>query len=230
MFTFIVFVKISFMKSESEENNSIRHQLANTVFSKYAKAYEERFMYEDMYNSSYDALLKELPANAKVLELGCGPGNITKYLMDKLPGLNYTATDISKEMLNLSMKNNPSAKHLLLNVTELHILNDSYDAIVCGFAFPYLNQEEINYFFNECERLLNKKGLIYLSFILSEDFKCSEEKSSKGDEKVFVFQYSANNIEELRQNNSFLLKEEFCYSFKNNKGIDEIHCAQILTK
>ena len=47
-----------------------------------ASLYEEKFMYLDIYNETYKAFVNALPnGNAKVLEIGCRPGNITHYLL-----------------------------------------------------------------------------------------------------------------------------------------------------
>lgn len=51
------------------------------TWNKVAKAYQDKFMDLDIYNTSYISFIKALNHKAsKVLELGCGPGNITAFL------------------------------------------------------------------------------------------------------------------------------------------------------
>ena len=57
------------------------------LFNRWAERYQERFMNVDMYSESFDLFCKELKTDASVLELACGPGNITKYLLDRRPDL-----------------------------------------------------------------------------------------------------------------------------------------------
>jgi len=45
-----------------------------------------------------------LNEQAKVLELACGPGNITKCLLSKRPDLEILATDIAPNILELAKK------------------------------------------------------------------------------------------------------------------------------
>ena len=53
------------------------------VYNQFVKEYEQKFMSFDLYDDTFDELLKRLPANASLLELGCGPGNVIKYFLIK---------------------------------------------------------------------------------------------------------------------------------------------------
>lgn len=51
------------------------------TWNKVASLYEENFMNLEVYNESYDLFCNTVHTpNASILEIGCGPGNITKYL------------------------------------------------------------------------------------------------------------------------------------------------------
>lgn len=53
----------------------------------------------------FDTLLK-LPENARILELGCGPGLLWKENMDRIPvGWNITLSDLSSGMLDAAWRN-----------------------------------------------------------------------------------------------------------------------------
>ena len=42
--------------------------------------------------------------NSKIWEIGCGPGNITKYILSKLPDLNIFGIDIAPNRIELAKK------------------------------------------------------------------------------------------------------------------------------
>ena len=47
------------------------------TWNKVASLYEDKFMDLDLYNNTYDYFCELVKDNAKILEIGCGPGNIT---------------------------------------------------------------------------------------------------------------------------------------------------------
>ena len=98
--------------------------MAIAIFDKHAQEYEQRFMdvslYADTLDLFCDSLAKE---DASVLELACGPGNITRYLINKLPNLKVLATDLSFTMLELAKKNNSEANFELLDCRDISKLS-----------------------------------------------------------------------------------------------------------
>jgi hypothetical protein len=51
------------------------------TWTSFADLYEERLMNLDLQNDSYDYICTSITKqNAKLLEMGCGPGNITKKI------------------------------------------------------------------------------------------------------------------------------------------------------
>ena len=57
-----------------------KSQNAVNIFNKLAKHYQDKFMDTSMYHETFDifcSLIKK--QNAGILELACGPGNITQY-------------------------------------------------------------------------------------------------------------------------------------------------------
>jgi len=68
-----------------------------------ASSYEDKFMDFDLYNDTYDFFTEQITTNnPKILEIGCGPGNITKYVLGKRPDLKLTAIDIAPNMIKLA--------------------------------------------------------------------------------------------------------------------------------
>lgn len=138
--------------------------MAVQLFDEAAEAYQERHMDVKAYAASLDLFSEKLnPKNAKVLELACGPGNITQYLLQKQPDLCILATDLAPQMLELARKNVPNVRFELLDCKDIAKTKDTYNGIVCGFGFPYLSKSEALQFIADAAQKLHTKGLIYIS-------------------------------------------------------------------
>ncbi|MFN8864488.1 MAG: class I SAM-dependent methyltransferase [Flavobacteriales bacterium] len=75
-----------------------------------ASLYQDKFMGLDLYNETYDFICNTIDKpHAKVLEIGCGPGNITKYLLSKRPDFDIFGIDIAPNMVELARQNNPKS-------------------------------------------------------------------------------------------------------------------------
>lgn len=76
-----------------------RYKETHNTWNKIAKLYKERLMSIDLYNDTYEQFCSLLPLlNANILEIGCGPGNITRQLLNLNSNLNILATDVSENM------------------------------------------------------------------------------------------------------------------------------------
>ena len=143
-----------------------KYQETFYTWNKIAESYEDKFMDLDLYNDTYDTFADLiLKTNSPVLEIGCGPGNITKYLLTKNPSLKIKGIDISENMIRLARKNNPNAEFEILDTRKIHCLNKTFDAIICGFCIPYLSKSDCSKLIADCKDLLNDSGILYLSFV-----------------------------------------------------------------
>jgi len=153
---------------------------ATDIFDKYAQAYADKFMDVSLYHESLDVFCGLLKDNATILELACGPGNITKYLLDKRPDLQLLGTDLSANMLELAKVNNPTAAFQLLDCRDILSLGKKYDGIICGFCLPYLSKEEAIQLIEHAADVLNNNGVLYISTMEDDYSKSGYETNSKG--------------------------------------------------
>ena len=147
-----------------------------------ASLYEQKFMYLDIYNDTYDSFCKELTAsNATILEIGCGPGNITKYLHSKRPDFIIDAIDVAPSMIELAQKNNPNANFKVMDCRQIHEISKKYEGIICGFCLPYLSDGDCLKLISDSYRLLTQNGILYLSFVEGDSAKSGFQVGSGGD-------------------------------------------------
>lgn len=193
-----------------------RYKETFDTWNNIASLYQDKFMELDLYNTTYDYICTTVAEpNAKLLEIGCGPGNITKYLLSQRPDFDILGIDIAPNMIELAAKNNPTANFAVMDCRQINTLNKKYDGIICGFCLPYLSLQESNQLISTAYDLLNENGLIYLSFVEGDPVKSDFKVSSHG--RVY-FQF--HNPEEIK---SQLTKAKFngIETFKVKYGTSE---------
>jgi predicted TPR repeat methyltransferase len=207
-----------------------KNKEAIEVFNNAADRYHEKFSDLDLYDDTYDVLLTLIQKpNAKVLELGCGPGNITKYLLSKRRGLKILGTDLAPNMLRVAKEVNPSAEFELLDCRHVSKLNAKFDAIVIGFVMPYLSKEECETLLKDCAGKLNENGILYFSVIEGENSKSAYEYSSDGKSKCFVNLHEENYLQKTLMENG--LKTERMFRKPYLKGSEtQTHLILIASK
>lgn len=183
-----------------------RYQTTFQTWNKIASIYQDKFMHLDLYDDTYDLFCSLTPQKAQVFEIGCGPGNITRYLLDKRPDLKIEAIDIAPNMISLAKANNPEADFRIMDCREIHKLNTRFDAIMCGFCMPYLSKEDCSKLISDCSSLLNKNGILYFSVIEGYYENSGFEAGSSGDESYVYYHQEDYLMQQLKENHFEFMK------------------------
>lgn len=162
------------------------------LFGKNARLYEEKFMDTQQYHDTLDVFCGNIPREqASILELACGPGNITQYLLHRRPDFRILGTDLAPAMLELARKNNPGVTFQLLDCADIASLPDRYDGIMAGFLLPYLSREALVGLIRDAAGILQPGGVLYLSTMEDDYTKSGWRKSSTGDDYYQYFHEGA---------------------------------------
>jgi cyclopropane fatty-acyl-phospholipid synthase-like methyltransferase len=162
-------------------------QASIRVFDYFAKAYQEKFMDVSLYEKALDLLCRSLKPEAEILELACGPGNVTRYLLSKRPDLHILGTDLAPNMLDLARSNNPTAQFQLMDCRDLNKLKMKFDGIICAFGLPYLSKEEAVKFIFDAGKILSPDGFLFLSTMEDNYEKSGWQKPSSGEEGLSAY-------------------------------------------
>ena len=200
-----------------------RYKETFETWNKVASIYQDKFMDLDLYNDTYDFIVSALnKPNSKILEIGCGPGNITKYLLSKQPDLDIFGIDIAPKMIELAEKNNPRAHFAIMDIREIGKIKTKYDGIICGFCLPYLSQTDSEKLIFDTHNLLNGNGLIYLSFVEGDPNKSDFQVGSNGDRSYFYY-HSLDKLKAQLKDNSFEKLKIFKVEYKKSEAEVNIH-------
>lgn len=175
-----------------------KYQETFETWNKIANLYEDKFMNLNLYDETYDFFCNTLTQEQiNIFEIGCGPGNITKYLLSKNANLKITGIDIAPKMIELAKVNNPSANFEVMDTRELSTLNQKFDAIMCGFCLPYLSEEDCSKLINDSGKILLNDGILYLSFVQGKPSESGFISGSNGDRTYFYYHTLENIINQL---------------------------------
>jgi predicted TPR repeat methyltransferase len=190
-----------------------RYKITFQTWDKLASLYQDKFMDLDLYNDTYDLFCGHIKKiNPKILEIGCGPGNITRYILSKRSDFKIEGIDVSPNMVKLAKENNPSANFKVMDCREIDSLTQKFDAVMCGFCMPYLSKEDCVKLIKDCSSLLNADGIIYFSVIEGDYEQSGYEAGSSGDNS-YVYYHQEDFFKKILQENNFelvnLIRKEY---------------------
>ena len=176
---------------------------AVAVFNKLATLYAQKYMDVSGYSESLEKLGELLNASeGTVLELGCGPGNITRFMLDRFPHLKITAIDLAPDMIVIAKSLNPEATFEVMDCREINKIDSKFDAILCGFCLPYLSRLEAIQLISDSAVKLNTAGLIYISTMEDHNSKSGYVSGSTGDQ-LFMNYHECSYLTEALRNENF---------------------------
>ena len=206
------------------------HQETLNTWNKVAQLYQEKFMDLEMYNESYSLFCDSIEkSNASILEIGCGPGNITKHLLRMRQDFSIHGTDFSERMIALAQKNNPTASFEVMDARDILKLNTTFDGIIIGFCLPYLSGEESLQLIGDASTLLNKNGVLYLSFVEGDSNQSGFKTSSTGDRTFFYF-HELSLLTKKMMDAGFLTPQVLHVNYGEPNSKQEIHTILIAKK
>lgn len=97
----------------------------------------------------YDVIVKDLEGRSfnKLLDIGCGPGNIVARLARARPSARFYCTDPSASMLKMALKNMSKKRVdsrvvLKLGNNRAIPFQEKFDAIISSFSYHHWNERE----------------------------------------------------------------------------------------
>jgi len=184
-------------------------------YNKSSKDFMEKIGILNNYNDTYDYLVNLLNENDSVLDLACGPAQISRYLLNKIK-VNITGIDLSLEMLKIAKNNIPNGIFIKDSIITYNT-NIFYNLIIIGFGIPYLNKNQTIQCIENSISLLKNSGYIYISF-MDGNKDGFEETSFGGKNKFYIYYHKKEDIKNTLEENGIKIEKEYVIDYKEKDG------------
>jgi SAM-dependent methyltransferase len=120
-----------------------------------------------------------------VCDLGCGPGQIARYLHDR--GVHAFGLDLSSGMVDEARRLNPDIAFRQGNMRALDVLDDAWAGIVAFYSIIHIPRQEVAGVLREWKRVLRPGGWLFLAFHVGDEVVHREELWGEDVSIDFIF-------------------------------------------
>ena len=123
---------------------------------------------EDAWVDKYDGIISE--RSGKLLDLGCGVGQYSKYFYDK--GFSVTSADISERALSYLAERYEGIDTVRVDMTEpLPFAEKSFDVVFANLSIHFFSESDTRSLIAEIKRVLKDDGIFVGSCNSSRAYK-----------------------------------------------------------
>jgi ubiquinone/menaquinone biosynthesis C-methylase UbiE len=175
------------------------------TFDRNAARYAEKYFSLRDYDSYYQALTAEIPAGPfRFLDLACGPGNVSAYVMAQRPEAEILCVDQAPLMLEEASRRMTGIEVLLADCRDLGAVAARFHAAAFFFGLSYFNDTDAAKVLAELFRVMLPGAPLLLATVAGEPERSGLQVNAAGD-RVFSFLRLRAEIESLVRQAGFTL-------------------------
>lgn len=135
----------------------------NKTAANYADKFGDELVHKHLDCILLSAFAIENRTKGRLIDLGCGPGQATKFLFD-CGMTDIVGTDISPAMITVAKDIHPTLNFETADMLSLPYPDQSFGSAVAFYSIVHFNYDQIATAFSEVKRVLKKDGQFLFSF------------------------------------------------------------------
>lgn len=186
------------------------------AYDRNAENYNTKFANFLTYREKIIAFQQQfIPRGAKILDLGCGPGNNISTIKSLDDSCRFTGVDLSESLLDIARQLHPTSTFIKENVVSLDA-EEPYDSILASFCIVHLSMEETEKLLRFIASSLVTGGSLFLSFM--EGDSSGFETTSFSDEEIFFNYYQVSIVSKLLEGNELQMESVSKEDYQEQDG------------
>lgn len=184
-----------------------KFELSVKRFDEFAGEYAQRFADVSGYADSIGFFCDSVNSNSPhILELACGPGNVTRMLKNRVPESRILGIDLAPKMIEIAQKALPNEDFRVMDVRDISAISEKFDAVMCSFCLPFLSKADAAKLIVDCANRLVPGGVIYLSTMEGDENRAGFETTSfSGNAEIYFNYHIQTDLTEAFVKNGFNL-------------------------
>lgn len=155
------------------------------VAAEYAEKFKDEMDDKPFDRDCLDRLAREVGHLGPICDLGCGPGQIARYLHGQ--GVETLGVDLSPRMVEEAQRLNPEIHFHQGDMLALPDADDSWGGIAAFYCILHIPREKVVDALREMKRVLKPGGRLLVTFHMGEELKHLDEWWEKPVNLDFAF-------------------------------------------
>ncbi len=155
---------------------------------------------ESMSPKEIEGFMDLLPRGAYIIDIGCAGGRDSKKFVER--GFKVVGVDITDKFVHEAKKNVPSAEFRKMDVLELNLPPESFDAAWANAVLLHVEHQDIPLALSEINKVLKPGGKLHIRVKEGEGAKEVVETLTGGEQRPFSF-FQKEEMEQLVQDAGF---------------------------
>ncbi len=164
----------------------------DAVASEYAERFKDEMDDKPFGRDCLDRLTREVSDLGPICDLGCGPGQIARYLHRQ--GVKTLGVDLSPNMIAEAQRLNPEIHFHQGNMVSLPDEDNSWGGIAAFYCIIHIPGEQIVDALREMKRVLKPGGVLLVTFHIGTKIEHRDEFFEKPVNLDFAF-FQPNEME-----------------------------------
>ena len=174
------------------------------VAVEYAEKFKDEMDDKPFDRACLDRLAREVGSLGPICDLGCGPGQIARYLHRQ--GVDTIGVDLSPRMVAEAQRLNPEIHFHQGDMLSLPDGDHSWGGIAAFYCIIHIARERVVDALSEMKRVLKPGGMLLVTFHIGDEIKHLDDWWEKPVNLDFAF-YQPTEMEEWVKEAGFALEE-----------------------
>jgi SAM-dependent methyltransferase len=155
------------------------------IAAEYAEKFKDEMDDKPFDRACLDRLAREVGNLGSICDMGCGPGQIARYLHRQ--GMNTLGVDLSPRMLVEAQRLNPEIHFHQGDMLSLQDPDHSWGGIAAFYCMIHIPREQVVDALREMKRVLKPGGVLLITFHIGDEIKHIDEWWEKPVNLDFAF-------------------------------------------